>query len=75
MERNNDCRIPSPLNVLLEKILPQSGSPVFCYPEVKRVLPQSRSQISELTRNTCFAEPRESRGGAHKGWEDRREIK
>ena len=26
------------------------------------------------TRNTCIAEPRGG-GGAHKGWEDRREIK
>ena len=32
-----------------------------------------------ITRNTCIAEPREDRGGggggAHKGWEDRREMK
>ena len=27
------------------------------------------------TRNTCIAKPREARGGAHKGWEDRREMK
>ena len=28
-----------------------------------------------ITRNTCIAEPREARRGAHKGWEDRREMK
>ena len=29
-----------------------------------------------ITRNTCIAEPREAWGeGAHKGWEDRREMK
>ena len=28
------------------------------------------------TRNTCIAEPREARGrGAHKGWEDRIEMR
>ena len=27
------------------------------------------------TRNTCIAEPREARGGGHKGWDDRREMK
>ena len=29
--------------------------------------------IKIYTRNTCIAEPREARGGAHKRWEDRRE--
>ena len=28
MERNSDYRIPGPLNVLIEKLLPQSGSRV-----------------------------------------------
>ena len=27
------------------------------------------------TRNKCIAEPREAQRGAHKGWEDRREMK
>ena len=31
--------------------------------------------LLNTTRNTCIAEPREAQGGAHKGWEDRREMK
>ena len=34
-----------------------------------------RTIHKHITRNTCIAEPREARGEAHKGWEDRREMK
>ena len=37
----------------------------------------STAKIYFKTRNTCIAEPREARGGgeAHKGWEDKKNMK
>ena len=47
MERNSDCRVPGPLNVLLEKLLPQSGSRVvLCRSKTSApTVPQSISEF------------------------------
>ena len=54
MERNSDCRLPDPLNVLLEKLLSQCGSRVLsCRSKTSApTVPQSDIRINYINRPT-----------------------
>ena len=57
MERNRDCRLPDPLNVLLEKLLSQCGSRVLsCRSKTSApTVPQSDIRINYINRPTGAA--------------------
>ena len=54
MERNSDCRLPDPLNVLLEKLLSQCGSRVLLCPSKTSAptVPQSDIRMNYINRPT-----------------------